>query len=67
MGKPPASLPKELQGERFVSQREAAALRGVSVYTIRRDPDLPIYRLSQGRIGHKLRDVLNLPRIEESE
>lgn len=55
-------LPRELpEGERFISQREAAELRGVSISTIRRDGSLPKYRLSEGRIGHKLRDVLKAP------
>ena len=46
---------------RLVSVKEAARLRGVSPDTIRREFKDKIIRISKGRVGLRLRDVLSLP------
>ena len=55
---------------RIVNQREAAKLRSISVATLRREilrtgwP--PVVRLSAGRIGHRICDVLTEAPTESS-
>jgi predicted HTH domain antitoxin len=46
---------------RIVSVNEAARLRGVSTDTIRREFRDKMIRISKGRVGLRLRDVLALP------
>jgi hypothetical protein len=50
---------------RIVSVNEASRLRGVSTDTIRREFRSKLIRISKGRVGLRLRDVLALDPTEE--
>jgi hypothetical protein len=58
----PPLLSPELERERYVDLAEAARLRSTSVDSIKRDPELSkkIVKLSQRRVGIKLKHVLDL-------
>lgn len=53
-------LTKRQEGHRIVSLKEAARLRGVSVDTLKRNHADKIIRLSQRRVGMRVRDALAL-------
>jgi DeoR/GlpR family transcriptional regulator of sugar metabolism len=50
---------------RIVSVAEAARMRGVSTDTIRREFKTKMVRVSKGRVGLRLRDVVTLPTEEQ--
>jgi hypothetical protein len=58
--KPTSELLAGLEGERIISLPEAARLNGTSVDTIRRRHADKILRMSDKRVGMRLKDALGL-------